>query len=149
MTENQVKLYGVHLNQDDPKKNTVVKLAKHHLVILKKKVYHCPRKAVILDPFSSVVFSLEDRERVAKYGIVVIDCSWEQTEAIFQYKYQYGRCLPHLLAANNVNYGKWDRLSSAEALVAALYISGFQEQAKSTLSKFSWGKEFFKINKFD
>ncbi|UYP46411.1 putative ribosome biogenesis protein [Candidatus Lokiarchaeum ossiferum] len=148
MTENQIKLYGVHLNQDDPKKNTVLKLAKYKLVTIRKKIYHCPRKAIILDPFSPIQFSLKDRDMVAKYGIIVIDCSWEQTESIFKQNFQFGRSLPHLLAANTVNYGKWDRLSSAEALAAAMYLSGFQDQAKFTLSKFSWGSEFFKINNF-
>jgi pre-rRNA-processing protein TSR3 len=57
-----------------------------------------------------------------------------------------GRRLPPLIAANPVNYGKWEKLSSAEAIAAALFITKFEDVANLILSKFSWGVEFIKIN---
>ncbi len=139
-------LYCVYHAQDDPKKNTIMHLKNFDLITLKKSIHRCPRNAVVLDPFSQKEFSKQDREAVGKYGLVVIDCSWAHTEEIFSRPFQNGRRLPPLLAANPINYGKWNRLSSAEATAAALYIVGFKEQAKNLLSKFRWGNEFWKIN---
>ncbi len=149
MVDSLANLFCVYLNQDDPKKNTILRLAKFREIKIKKKIIHCPRKAIILDPFASKAISPEDYSIILKYGLIVIDCSWNKTETIFKKQFQYGRKLPHLLAANAVNYGKWERLSSAEALAAALYVTGFKEQAKDILSIFSWGSEFFKINKLN
>ena len=142
-----VKLYAVHLKQDDPKKNTIVRAAQFNLILLKKSLRHCPSQALILDPFAKKALTQADRPLLKKFGLVVIDCSWKKTETIFSNPFRTGRFLPHLLAANPVNYGKWDRLSSAEAVAAALFITGFQTQAIQILSKFNWGPQFWKINR--
>ena len=143
------KLYGVYFKQDDPKKNTLLKLSKHNLIIIKNSLKMCPRKAIILDPFSSILVSIADRQIVAQYGIIVIDGSWGKIETLFKQNFSTSRRLPHLIAANPVNYGRWDRLSSAEAVAATLYITGFQKEGKDILSYFSWGKTFWEINRWD
>ncbi len=142
-----LRLYALHLNQDDPKKNTVLKLARFNLIKLGKKLSEFPKNAIILDPFSKNIINIKDRINLKKSGIIVVDCSWAQIDLVFNQKFKMGRKLPHLLAANSVNYGKWDKLSSAEAIAAGLYITGFKDEAKILLSKFSWGKSFWEINK--
>jgi len=38
------------------------------------------------------------------------------------------------------------KLTCLEATAAALYMTGFDEQAELLLSKFSWGHSFWEIN---
>ena len=57
------------------------------------------------------------------------------------------RKLPALMAANPVNYAKIGKLSTAEALCAALHIMGFTSQARELLSPFGWCDTFFDLNK--
>ncbi len=54
--------------------------------------------------------------------------------------------MPLLFAGNPVNFGKPTKLSTVEALVAALYIAGFKEEATKLLSIFKWGHTFLEIN---
>jgi pre-rRNA-processing protein TSR3 len=56
------------------------------------------------------------------------------------------RRLPTLLAANPVNYAKPHKLSSAEALAAALIVMGFRETAVRLLGLFKWGDTFLTLN---
>lgn len=144
--EFNLKLYCLHYNECDPKKCTALKLKKFDLLKIINKVKGSLNKALTLNPFSEKEVSIDDRKRILKYGLIVIDCSWKTLLNIKNLNNEYARRLPPLMAANPVNYGKWEKLTSAEAIAATLYITKFDEYAKLILSKFSWGNEFFKIN---
>jgi rRNA small subunit aminocarboxypropyltransferase len=111
------------------------------------KTRFLPKRAVVLNPFSSIAFSPADRERIEDFGLVALDCSWEHAEKVLL-KHAKGtsRCLPILMAGNPVNYGKATKLTTVEALAAALYIAGFKEEAKELLSIFVWGNTFLQLN---
>ncbi|MGY5881755.1 MAG: DUF367 domain-containing protein [Candidatus Thorarchaeota archaeon] len=56
------------------------------------------------------------------------------------------RALPYLLAANPINTYKPIKLSTAEAIAAALYIAGFKDNAEDIMSVFKWGPSFITLN---
>jgi len=51
------------------------------------------------------------------------------------------------MAANPVNFGKPCKLTSIEAIAAALYILGEQERAAQILGCVHWGIRFLEVNK--
>ncbi len=51
-----------------------------------------------------------------------------------------------MIAGNPVNFGKATKLSTAEAISAALYIAGFKQEAMDLLSIFTWGHSFYELN---
>jgi pre-rRNA-processing protein TSR3 len=101
----------------------------------------------VLNPFSEVAFSPADRRRIEDFGLVALDCSWEHAEKVLR-KHVRGtsRCLPILVAGNPVNFGKPTKLSTVEALAAALYVTDFKEEATELLSVFKWGHTFLELN---
>ena len=56
------------------------------------------------------------------------------------------RLLPFLIASNPTKYGQWYTLSSAEAMAAALFITGFGDDARAVMACFSWGDSFWQLN---
>ena len=145
--QRQVKIVVYNAKQDDPRKCTASKLKRFGLVREVLQMRYLPKKAIVLNPFSEVAFSPADEERVEESGLVGLDCSWERAEKVLL-KHVRGtsRCLPFLIAGNPVNFGKATKLSTVEALAAALYIIGFEQEAVRLLSIFKWGHTFLEIN---
>jgi pre-rRNA-processing protein TSR3 len=129
-----------------PKKCTAMKLNKLGLLKLIPKITGKLNEAILLNPFAQNELSINDKQIALRHGIVVIDCSWNKIFKFRGFNALNSRKLPPLIAANPTNYGKWEKLSSAEALVAALLITGFNEYAELLLSKFSWGNQFKELN---
>jgi pre-rRNA-processing protein TSR3 len=142
-----VKIIVYHAGQCDPKKCTALKLKRHGLVRLVRQIKLIPRRAVVLNPLSETAFSPADRQRIESFGLAALDFSWEHAKkALLKSVRGTSRCLPYLIAGNPVNFGKPTKLSTTEALAAALYIAGFKEEAYQLLSVFKWGHTFVEIN---
>jgi pre-rRNA-processing protein TSR3 len=144
--QRDISLYIYHADQCDPKKCTGKKMSRFDLARLYDRVSKLPRSAILLDPMAEKAISPADDPG---YGIIVLDCSWEEVDRIFPELGKLNlehRALPFLLAGNPVNFGRPFKLNSAEAFAAALYILGKKEQAKKVLSKFNWGHSFLELN---
>ena len=148
MHPKDVTITVYHAKQCDPKKCTALKLKRHNLVRVVHRIRGLPRGAIILNPFSDRAFSPADRGRLERRGLAAIDCSWIHADEVFELSmHGASRCLPYLIAANPTNYGTPTKLSTVEALAAALYIAGFKEEAERLLSIFKWGHTFLELNK--
>ena len=138
-------IYDYH--QDDPRKCTSAKLQRFHFAKSIHTLKQIPSKAIVLNPKSSKTLSPEDRSLIQQHGLVGIDCSWNLSENILHENIKgENRRLPNLLAGNPTNYATRGKLSTAEALAAALIITGFSEDAGKLLGIFSWGKTFLSLN---
>ena len=151
-SEKQIPIHAIWLAQDDPKKNTAVKLSKRGELKLHERFNRLPRRGIILEPLCGKVLGPEDHGLLLEEGgsLVGLDCSWAQIDdsvnQVMKRTKLHGRMLPLLLAANPVNWGKPSKMTTAEALAAALYLVGRENQAKKLLSAFSWGEQFFILN---
>lgn len=148
MHREDLKIVVYHARQCDPRKCSALKLKRHRLAWLVHSFRELPRGAVILNPFSKIAFSPADRERIEQKGLVALDLSWKHADTAAKLLRLRGasRCLPYLVAANPVNYGKPTVLSTVEALAAALFIAGFREGSERLLSLFKWGSTFLSLN---
>ena len=147
MSKKDVKICVYHAGQCDPKKCSTLKLKRHNLVKVVRQVDRLPRGAVILNPFSERALSPADRERMEMKGLAGIDCSWVYANDVLNlFTHGASRCLPYLIAANPVNYGVPTKLSTVEALSAALYVIGYKRKAERLLSIFKWGLGFITLN---
>jgi len=141
------KITIYHARQCDPKRCTGLKLKRHGLARIVNKTRFLPKRAIVLNPFSEIAFSPADRKRVEDFGLVALDCSWEHAEKVLLKQVKgTSRCLPILIAGNPVNFGKATKLTTAEALAAALYIAGFRQEAMELLAIFTWGHTFMELN---
>lgn len=159
-TQSGIRLHVYSTKQDDPKKCTAVHLYKHGKIALVYHIGDIPKNSVLLNPFCQKALSIEDLPAMQTKGLVGLDCSWVEAKSVFGVKEQIDeipkrkgrwrfvdRILPYLLAANPVNYGKPCKLSTAEALGAALYIVGYKKDAERLLDGFKWGEIFFTLNR--
>ena len=143
----KIRITIYHANQCDPKRCTGLKLKRHGLARIVTKTRFMPKRAIILNPFGEIAFSPADRQRVADFGVAALDCSWEHAEKVLSHHVRgTARCLPVLIAGNPTNFAKATKLTTAEALAAALYIAGFKDEARELLSIFTWGHTFFELN---
>ena len=137
-----MKLDVVMFYQDDPKKCTAAKMIKFGLA---KSITTIPNRSIVLDPFSE--YPLLYRDRFLAHTLVGIDCSWNLAQNAFTRKFKgIKRKLPPLMAGNPVNYAKFNKLTTAEAMSAALFILGYDKESFELLNKFKWGHTFYELN---
>jgi pre-rRNA-processing protein TSR3 len=144
----EIRLFALMEREDDPKKCTAAKLVRLGYVHEVAHTGRIPRGALVLDPEAEKALSREDLSSARKLGILVLDCSWNKLSRFPKVrKGLKHRGLPFLLAANPTNFGKAQKLSTAEALSASLYILGEKDQAERLMSRFKWGETFISINR--
>ncbi|MCJ7632293.1 DUF367 family protein [Candidatus Bathyarchaeota archaeon] len=142
------KIYIYQMRQDDPRKCTSARLVRFKLA---EPIYHWHRfmrKSITLNPFSAGILYPGDRAIIEEYGIVAIDCSWAKGQEVFRKRFPGTNLrLPVLLAANPVNYAHPQKLSTVEALTAALFITNFRQEAETLMKLFKWGHTFLQLNR--
>jgi pre-rRNA-processing protein TSR3 len=146
-----IRLFVLHAGQCDPKKCTALKLVRLNKACLLKGPFF-PPGILLLDPFSPQIISRDDLIFAEKNGILALDCSWSLADRnVFRDSLKHRRTrprsLPYLLASNPVKYGQQYRLSTLEALAAALIIIGRRRQAEDILSIYTWGHCFLELNR--
>ncbi len=145
MSESRV--YALLHHEDDPRKCTAARLVRAGEIRVAGDVKKIPPGAVVLDPEATKALSREDVASVRKFGLLVVDCSWNKLERFpWLRKGLRHRALPFLVAANQVNFGKPQRLCSAEAVAAAIYILGEPDRARRIMAHFRWGETFIDMN---
>ena len=128
--------------QDDPRKCTAAKMVRFGLA---RPVRSIRGRGIVLDPFAPESLLPADR-RMTK-SITGMDCSWSKAvQTLAGNRTGIRRRLPPLLAGNPVNYSRIGRLTTAEALSAALFILGHEGDAMAILDKFKWGHTFYELN---
>ena len=142
-----VKILIYCKRQCNPKACTALKLGRFGLA----KVFYTPRlipkNSIVLNPLVDKILSIKDRKYLEK-GLVGLDYSWNRIgDLLIIRKQVQSRALPPLVAVNPVNYGKISKLTTIEALSAALYILGKQDEAMKLLNMFKWGPHFLELNR--
>lgn len=143
-----LNLIDYHEGECERKKCTAFKMEKTSNVRIVYKIGQITNGAIVLNPFFKKAVFPTDYKAVAKRGIVGLDCSWNQissSDAFFNLAKCY-RALPFLIAVNPTNYSKPCKLSTVEARVATMYITGLKEEAINVISAFKWGPTFIDLN---
>ena len=138
-----IPLLAYRDNSCDPRKCTVKKLERAGFLRIINQISRIPRNTLLLDPTAEKALSPADR---TVKSITALDCSWEVLDTGAVSSWRIRRALPFLMAANPVNFGKPCKLTSIEALAAALYILGEQDWATRILGCVSWGIRFLEVN---
>jgi len=139
-----IPLFAYRDNTCDPRKCTVKKLERAGHLKIFSQLTRIPRNTLLLDPTAEKALSPADRH---VKSITVLDCSWEVLDTGAVSSWRIRRALPFLMAANPVNFGKPCKLSSIEALAAAVYILGEKARAEELLSRVGWGIRFLEVNR--
>jgi pre-rRNA-processing protein TSR3 len=143
-----VKIYILTKGEDEPSLCTAEKLIRRGLAYRLTRLNEIPSCSIVLNPYASTYIKSTDREYVERCGLTAIDVSWKRGISILEsLKQGVQRVLPILIAANPVNYGKPFKLSTAEAIAAALYITNFRDLALKVLNQFKWGSHFIELNR--
>jgi len=142
-----LELFIYHSEECDPKKCTGLRLGRMDKAKILHERREIPRSSVLLEPFASKALSPKDCEIARKNGITALDCSWNRIDQIHDFKENLvPRGLPYLVAANPYILRPSNKLSTLEALTAALYILGEKDQARELLEGFKWGPTFLELN---
>ncbi len=150
--EGLIHLFVVHTGECDRRKCTALKLARFGKVRLVRPGGGFPPGVISLDPFSPMLLSPADARLAVTKGILALDCSWDRADPgvfarhIARHRVA-PRSLPFLVAANPVKFGQPFRLSTLEALAAALVILGKQGTARDILGIYNWGTRFLEVNR--
>ena len=121
-TNNLYPIFICNFHTCNPKICTAQKLIKFKKA-KEISVKQIQSQSIVLTPFSYTALSKEDKSLAQNYGLVGVDCSWNNIEGGSEALHKgIGRALPFLVAANPNNYGKPSKLSTLEAIAAALYI---------------------------
>lgn len=141
-----VKILIYHSRQCNPNACTALKLRKFGLAKVFYTPKRIPKNSIVLNPLATKTLTKEDARYLTR-GLVALDCSWNRINELLELrKHVQSRALPPLMPVNPVNYGRISKLSTVEALGAALYILGHAEQARMILSKYKWGLGFLEAN---
>ncbi|WP_254765960.1 DUF367 family protein [Salinilacihabitans rarus] len=139
-----MEVHVYYEGDDDPDKCTARRLERFDRATLHRSMRGVPY-GVVLNPHAERALSPADAEAGLE-TLVALDCSWESAEAASFRMNGVHRALPFLVAANPVNYGRPFRLTTAEALAAALRIFGDRAGAEDLLEPFRWGETFLTLN---
>jgi pre-rRNA-processing protein TSR3 len=140
------RILVVYTAQDDPVKNTALKMVRMGLA-LRINPRRIRGRPVILDPYAPSYLGSWLHDAISRHGILVYDASWKRlVPSVFRRLRGYHYRLPPLLAGNPVNYAKPCMLSSIEAVAAALYITGYSEAYSRLLGLYKWMRSFHTLN---
>ncbi|MEM0453503.1 MAG: DUF367 family protein [Sulfolobales archaeon] len=145
-----VRIFVITYGHDDPRKCSALKMIKLGYATKVSDIRFLPKNCLILNPYSNNILTPLDAEIINNYGIAVVDVSWKNGLEVLKklsYSKRPQRVLPLLFAGNPINYAVATRLSSMEAVAAALYITGFKDHSLRILSTFKWGQTFYNLNK--